>query len=121
MIGKITETNVENVLTVKGYIRTYAIALNFKLEPRDSMRDDRSPTHNVVGRGVHGEAFHAGVAWQGTNKNNGERMYSLALNVPELFKDELRLVAWENNKEPGNFELHYSKDKETTQQQATAA
>lgn len=119
MIGKITEHYENNILSVKGYIRTYAVDLEFRLEVRPNVRDEKSPSHDIIARGKHGKGFNAGVAWQGSNKKTGERMYTLAVNVPELFKDEMKLVAWDAK--DGTFDIVYSKEKEQPQQQATAA
>ena len=119
-LGTLNEKFENNIMTVTGKISTYAVALRFRLEPRDSMKDEKSPSHDVIGQGAHGGAFNAGVAWQGNVQSKGTRMYSLALNIPELFKEELKLVAWENEKQPGTFDIQYSKDKEQPKQ-ATAA
>lgn len=109
------------VVNVSGKLRTYSMALDFRLEMRDSRRDDKSPSHDIIARGAHGQGFIAGVAWQGNVQSKGTRMYTMAFNIPELFKDELKLVAWESDKQPGTFNIEYSKDKEQPQQQASAA
>ena len=121
MIGTMNEFAEAGGIEVKGKLRTYSMALDFRLEMRNSRRDDKSPSHDIIARGAHGQGFNAGVAWQGNVQSTGKRMYTLALIIPELFDGEKRVVAWEKEDQPGTFEIQWSKDKETTQQQATAA
>lgn len=118
MSGKLTENTRDGKVFVTGYIATYKIKLDFRLEVNANRADDKSPTHKIMGRGEHGDWFEAGAAWQGTS-NRGERYYSLAFNIPEIWDTEMRYAAWEDGN--GGFDIRYSKPKETPQQANAAA
>lgn len=111
MLGQIHEIIDENgVVTLKGHLSTYAINLEFKLVPIENRQDKKSPEYNIVGRGKHGKAFHAGVSWSGEHVQYG-RYFSMKIEVPELFDGELSLMAGEEGNS-GVFSVRHSKDQE---------
>ena len=119
MLGKLKEEQTEQgQLIMRGYLRTYSLDLEFKLDIKLDRATDKVPTHDILARGKHGKTFHAGVAWQGKDKN-GNTMYTLSFVVPELLDEELRTVAFDAK--DGTFEIRVSREKEEVEQGAAQA
>lgn len=118
MLGTLYEEyDANGVITVKGRLATYSLNLNFILEANPNRFDDNSPTHLVMGKGVHGALFQAGIAWRGKTKD-GSGMYSLLLSIPEIWKEEQEFVAF--SRKDGSFVIQPSKPKETSVQAEAA-
>ena len=85
--------------------------LTFKLTPNKNIRDERSPTHMIVGRGRHGQDFYAGAAWNGATREN-KPFFAMKFDIPELFGDEPQeYVAFRDD--DGKFSIKASKPQET--------
>ena len=96
-VGQIIETtNEEGIKKLTGKIATYSLDLKFELVPNDAQQTADSPSHIIIGRGLHGNAFQAGSAWAQTNPNDGQRYFSMVVNIPEISDRELRYAAFKS-------------------------
>ncbi len=103
----------------EGELATYHFQMNIALVQRPGEIKDKNPTHNIVGRAPAGHEFHAGVAWEGTLKNGGNRgktYFTLKFEDPK----KMILNAWPSDV-AGEFDIQVEKEQEPQPEQAQAA
>lgn len=116
-VGTLKEnTNQETgQLFISGHISTYKMHMPIRLEMVTNRMTNDSPTHVVLGKGVHGQYFQAGVAWQGETKQL-ERMFTISMTIPDLEMHDVRYVAFKQK--DGSFDIRVSKPVEEQKQVA---
>lgn len=103
--------------TLRGEVRTYAVALKFKLEVAQGRTSDKAPTHRIIGMAPAGHTFEAGVAWEKDIRNGeskGQTCFMLQFDDPAFGADPVYFNAWPNNKE-GGWYIEAERQKRDTQ------
>lgn len=96
-IGEINEIPQGERRVLQGHFTTAMHHVQFLLRPipQAEQRTDRSPTHEMMMRGGHGQWATIGLAWTRQierGENSGRTMFSLMLEDPDL--PELQLTAF---------------------------